>query len=122
MENTSLMISFSTNLIEATLENLLVAWGYQTSQLAAGTFNIGEPEEAVERSVVVVGRAPRTATDAPVERIYYARRVVSMEGSSHALNRTEATMFPVNFRLMSVPGAPNKSEYGTIRDRPLTAA
>jgi len=82
-------------------------------RLSAGSLG----EQPVERSLLAVGPGPTTAAD-PVntERIYLARRVLSMETVSHALRRNEATVYPVTFRCLpddDYAGA----EYGEILDR-----
>ncbi len=115
--NQGTSISMNTNMAEASLQNLLVAWGYPVTALATDTLSLGIPREApIERTAAVVGRAPATAAGLARERIYYARRVISVEGSNHALRRTEATVFPVSFRLLPDPTYAG-SEYGTIIDR-----
>lgn len=115
--NQGVTISMNTNLAEATLQNLAVAWGFPSSAIATDTFSLGVPSETpVERTAAVVGRAPSDATGVRRERVYYARRVISIEGSNHSLRRTEATVFPVSFRLLPDPTYAG-SEYGTIVDR-----
>lgn len=72
--------------------------------------------EPVERQVVFVGTAPRTATgNIKRERIYHLRRALSVDPTSHFLQRSAATIFPVAFRIL--PGSVSGAEYGTIRDR-----
>jgi hypothetical protein len=117
--NQGVQIMMNTQMAESTLANLLVAWGFPSTNLvnAGDTLNIGVPIEApVERAAVVVGRAPATVALGTRERLYYARRIVSMQGSNHSLRRTEATVFPVSFRLLPDPTY-SGSEYGTITDR-----
>ncbi len=125
--NQGVNVMMNTNLAEATLENLLVAWGQPDSVLTAATtsstFKIAVPSAVPEeRALAVVGRGvPRVFGSAPAtqietERVYYARRVVSVEGSNHSLRRTEATVFPVSFRLLAHSDYPG-SEYGTITER-----
>lgn len=127
--NQGVNVSMNTNMAEATLKNLLVAWGQPSAALASDVFSIGVPsEEPIERTLAVVGRAPARLddNDTPAdatddfyvrrERVYYARRVISIEGSNHTLRRTEATVFPVTFRLLPNPSFPG-AEYGTIIDR-----
>lgn len=115
--NQGVTLTASTTLAEATLSNLLVAWGKPAADLATDTLNLSVPDEApVERTLAIVGRAPATAAGGRRERIYYARRVVSMDGSNHAIRRTEATLFPISFRLLPDPNYAG-SEYGTIVDR-----
>lgn len=119
--NQGLMVSFSTSLVEATLENLIVAWGFADEALSTTgtTFRIGDPDQPIERSVLVVGKGPTADDDTPVERLYYARRAISIEGSNHGVRRTEATVFPVTFRLLPVPEYAH-AEYGAVIDRPGT--
>lgn len=120
---TSMRATINTTLVEGQLENLLIAWGQTATTLtstatetelgiAAGALGDGP----VERSLVAVGPAPRTAGGLKRERLYYARRVLSVDSVSVAVRRDEATMFPVSFRLLPDASFPG-SEYGLIRDR-----
>jgi len=145
--NQMVSATMSTNLAEATLENLLFAWGVADEYLkktASGdvkSFSIGVPgEDPVERALVVISKADPytlTATDVEVagpyeglgaegdklqrQRLYHARRVVSFEGSSLALRRTENTAYPVQFRLLPDPQF-RDAEYGVIIDRAAESA
>jgi hypothetical protein len=119
--NQGLTVTLNTNLAEATLQNLALAWG--APNVTGDTFNIADPSDSpVERRLLVVGPAPRKTgaqVDEARQRIYTAWKCISMEGSTHALRRTEATVFPVSFRLM--PDASKAgNEYGTIVDRYTT--
>lgn len=119
-------VMLRTTFAEATLRNLLVVFGAKDSDyagsdaaqesllLSVGALN----EEPTERALVAVGNAPRTSdANEDRERVYYARRVLSVESSSHQLSRNESTRFPVTFRLLSDP---NYSDaYGKIVDRVL---
>lgn len=117
--NQGVTMNANTTLAEATLTNLLVAWGKPTGDLATDTLSLGVPDETpVERTLAIVGRAPATAAGARRERVYYARRVISVDGSNHALRRTESTQFPISFRLLPDPNYAG-SEYGTIVDRTI---
>ena len=87
----------------------------------------------VERTLVAVGNAPAklgkgqgTANTDYIdasgvtkkERVYIARRVVSMDTVSHGLMRSDATVFPVTFRCLPDDNdAYDGSEYGKIIDR-----
>lgn len=134
----SMKVSVNTTFAEATLENLLVAWGQQASSyvasaaagdvtaynsaIAVGDSVVGISsgalgDEPVERALVAVGVGPRTAGGIKRERVYHARRVLSVDSSSQALRRNEATVFPVSFRLLPDPAAKTGAEYGIIRDR-----
>lgn len=122
-------VSLNTTLVEASLENLLIAWGLSTTVIdtsVTGQRDVGIDDgnlgdEPVERSVAAVGPGPRqTAAEGgrKRERVYLARRVISVEASSIALRRTEATSFPVSFRLLPDPAfKSSRSAYGLIRDR-----
>jgi len=86
----------------------------------------------VERTLIAVGQAPfalgtsagasasntYTSTASKKERVYLARRVVSMSTVSHGLKRDGVTEFPVEFRcLPDDTEAYDGSEYGKIIDR-----
>lgn len=105
-------LSVRTQVAEATLANLQVAWGLADAQLVGGTrLDVPvPPDEPVERKLVVIGRNPND-----FERMYFARRAISVETSSHMLRRAEATLFPVTFRLLGDP-AYSGAEYGYIED------
>ena len=119
----SMRVTINTTLAEAALENLLVAWGQQSATLtsnssvtelgiAAGALG----DEPVERALVAVGPGPKSTDGKKRERVYHARRVLSVESSAHSVRRNEATVFPVSFRLLPDPNFPGQ-EYGLIRDR-----
>lgn len=120
----SMKVTVNTTLAEASLENLLIAWGQGTTTLASSgtetTLGISAGslgDEPVERALVAVGPGPRAVSDgAKRERIYHARRVLSVEASAHSVKRNEATVFPVAFRLLPDPNFAGQ-EYGVIRDR-----
>lgn len=87
--------------------------GNNVLRLAAGALG----EQPVERSLLAVGPGPTTDTyTSNTERIYLARRVLSMETVSHALRRNEATVYPVTFRCLPDDDFAN-AEYGEILDR-----
>lgn len=77
----------------------------------------------VERQLFAVGQAPTFALNsvgaeisATTERVYYARRVLSVQQTQFTLARNTPTTFPVTFRLLpdaNYVGA----EYGKIIDR-----
>lgn len=80
--------------------------------------------EPVERQMVFVGPSPRVApggvnANKKRERIYHVRRVLSVQASTQSAKKTEATTFPVTFRLL--PSEISGAEYGTIRDRLIPA-
>lgn len=116
-------VTVNTTFAEATLENLLVAWGQNANTLATGVLEIeaGQLGDAPhERGLAFVGPAPLPGATGK-ERVYHVDRAVQTESSSHALKRDAATALPVSFRIL--PGDPvgGKSIYGTVRDRAKTA-
>lgn len=119
--NSGQNMTVGTTLAEATLVNILLAWGYRSTDLVGGTtLNLpSAPDGLIERSLVIIGNAP--AATGRAERVYYGRRVVSVDGSTHTLSRTEMVGIPVSFRLLPDTAAGSKgSEYGMIIDRAVT--
>ena len=121
-------VMIATEMSEGTLENIVAVFGQSASSLTstgAGTSKkdtLGLEAGALgaaptERQLVAVGQAP-TASSTSSERVYYARRVLSVQQSQFSLARTTPTTFPVTFRLL--PDANySGSEYGKIIDRIL---
>ena len=136
MWNQSNEVQVTTNLAEATFFNMLLALGLDDSYFADGdqsVFSLGVPQdEVVERSIVVVGQGSPVNTGSesepewtPRERVYLARRVISVEGSTINMSRTDPTTLAVTFRLLPFPGDNNEhknSQYGFIVDRTLDEA
>lgn len=132
-------VSINTTLAEATLENLLVVFAQKGSTKkkdadvpatyaggGTGADSLGIEagalgQEPVERSLVFIGNAPRSAAGKKRERLYHIRRALNVEASSHSYRRNEATVFPVSFRLLP-DSAFSGAEYGTIVDRLIEAA
>jgi len=124
----SMEVMIATEMSEGTLENVLTVFGQEESTLATAgtgtskTKTLGLAGGALgqaptERQLIAVGQAP-TADASKAERVYYARRVLSVQQSQFSLARTAATTFPVTFRLL--PDANySGSEYGKIIDRVL---
>jgi len=123
-------VMIATEMAEGTLENVLAVFGQSSATLtssgantpaaattlclAAGALGVAP----VERQLVAVGQAPTTAASSKTERVYYARRVLSVQQSQFSLARNAASTFPVTFRLLpSGDSAYAKAEYGTIVDR-----
>ena len=121
-------VMIATEMSEGTLENIVTVFGQNqdslstsgtgltkvdTLKIAAGALGAAP----TERQLIAIGQAP-TASSTASERIYYARRVLSVQQSQFSLARTTATTFPVTFRLL--PDANySGSEYGKIIDRVL---
>jgi hypothetical protein len=127
----AMQVQISTEMAEGTLENILAVFGQKGSTLTKGSTTdvLGLEAGALgaaptERQLIAVGQAPtvdESGTGIASERVYYARRVLSVEQSQFSLARTAATTFPVTFRLLpSGDAAHAGSEYGKIIDRVLT--
>ena len=118
-------VMIATEMSEGTLENVLVVFGQKASTLSGGTLGLeaGALGSApTERQLIAVGQAPTTAVNANTERVYYARRVLSVQQSQFSLSRSTPTTFPVTFRLLpSGSSSYVGSEYGKIIDRVITA-
>jgi hypothetical protein len=129
-------MTVTTTLVEATLEHLLFVWGMSESQiktttafdgsaLPAGDRELGIYEGAlgeapVERQLAFVGPGPKQPGK-KTERVYYLRRVLQVEASSHGLKRAEETVFPASFRCLPDPSASFVGAgYGIIRERAYT--
>jgi len=123
-------VMIATEMSEGTLENIVTVFGQSASSLSAVTGTTPNFKQELglaagalgaaptERQLIAIGQAPTAAYTAS-ERVYYARRVLSVQQSQHSLARTTATTFPVTFRLL--PDANySGSEYGKIIDRVLT--
>ena len=115
-------VMIATEMSEGTLENIVTVFGQTGSSLNSGVLGLeaGALGQApTERQLIAVGQAPTTASPNS-ERVYYARRVLSVQQSQFSLARTTPTTFPVTFRLL--PDANySGSEYGKIIDRVLVA-
>jgi len=118
-------VMIATEMAEGTLENVLVVFGQgqstltnsgKTLGLEAGSLGV----QPTERQLIAVGQAPTDVTPNS-ERIYYARRVLSVQQSQFSLARNTPTSFPVTFRLLPDAGYTG-SEYGKIIDRTWTSA
>lgn len=114
-------LTATTTFAEATLENLIVAWGIGSSNLSStatdATVDIdgGSLGDApLERGLIAVGNGPEKAgSNSYQERTYHLFRVLSVEGSTHTLARADATVIPVTFRALPA----DNGKYGVIRDR-----
>lgn len=118
----STSVDVTGNVVDATkdFDGVTVPLDEEVLGLEAGALGI----EPVERQIVFVGPSPRVApggvnANKKRERIYHVRRALSVEASTHSQKKTEATLFPVNFRLL--PSEVSGAEYGTIRDRLIPA-
>jgi hypothetical protein len=118
-------VMIATEMAEGTLENVLAVFGQKQSTLSGSTLGLeaGALGAApVERQLVAIGQAPTTAESSKTERVYYGRRVLSVQQSQFSLARNAASTFPVTFRLLpSGDSSHAGQEYGFIVDRVLSA-
>ena len=126
----SMEVMIATEMAEGTLENVLAVFGQKSSTLTSAgtgltaTDKLGIEAGALgaaptERQLIAVGQGPTSEATA-TERVYYARRVLSVQQSQFSLARNAATTFPVTFRLLPSGMAGNEGEeYGFIVDRVL---
>ena len=136
-------VSVNTTFAEATLFNLMVAWG-QPKDGPSGTLTGDEGaasptletnlkisggdlhDDPVERSIAFVGTAPRTTSTVPAEnnkkreRVYHLQRALQVESSAHSLSRADATMIPVSFRCLPGTATASSGDYGRIIQRTIT--
>lgn len=112
--------SISTTFAEATLLNLMIAWGQSPDTLTSTATEkrlvmaggaLGDAPE--ERGLIAIGNGPKIGTsNSYSERFYHAYNVLSVEGSGHTMARAEATVIPVTLRAM-----PNDDgDYGVVVD------
>jgi hypothetical protein len=118
-------VMIATEMAEGTLENVLAVFGQRSDTLTDSGKKLGIAggalgEAPTERQLIAVGQAPTSSAEAATERVYYARRVLSVQQSQFSLARNAASTFPVTFRLLpSGDSAHAYSEYGFIVDRVL---
>ena len=126
----SMEVMIATEMAEGTLENVLTVFGQRSTTLAStgigaaaedklGIAGGALGEAPTERQLIAVGQAP-TSDATATERVYYARRVLSVQQSQFSLARNAASTFPVTFRLLPDGSSANVGqEYGFIVDRVL---
>jgi hypothetical protein len=120
-------VMVKTTLAEATLNNLAIAWSYDstdggddiqvnndganTKTLLFGVQNVYPYEKAVQ----IVGNAPGSGASVTKTRKFNTKRAITFESSSISMKRAEATTFAVSFRILPVSGDVGY-EYGKIID------
>jgi len=121
-------VMVKTTLAEATLNNLAVAWSYDSANDGADvlvnndggntkTFMFGvQNVYPYEKAIQIVGNAPGSDAATTKTRKFNTKRAISMESSSISMKRAEATVFAVSFRILPV-SADVGYEYGKIIDQ-----
>lgn len=119
----SMRVALNTTLAEATLYNLMLAWGQAASTLTSTASDVeidiegGSLGEApTERGFIAVGNGVLRDGAKYGERVYHAYRTLNVEQSTHSLKRNENTGIPVSFRALPA----SSGLYGKIKDRKRT--
>lgn len=119
----SMRVSLNTTLAQATLYNLMLAWGQAASTLTSDASSAeldiegGSLGEApTERGFIAVGNGVLRNGTKYGERVYHAYRTLNVEQSTHSMKRNEATGIPVAFRALPA----STGLYGKIKDRKRT--
>lgn len=120
-------VMVKTTLAEATLNNLALAWNYDSvgttdvvvNNDGANTKSFLFGAQTVfpyEKSLVITGTAPNSAAGGVKTRKFYTKRAISMEASNISMKRAEASVFAVGFRIL--PKVEDTGyEYGKIIDQ-----
>lgn len=121
-------VMVKTTLAEATLNNLALAWSYDSATGGADvlsnndgantkTFMFGvQNVYPFEKAIQIVGNAPGSDAATTKTRKFNTKRAISMESSTISMKRAEATVFAVSFRILPV-SADVGYEYGKIIDQ-----
>jgi hypothetical protein len=120
-------VMVKTTLAEATLNNLALAWNYDsvgaTDVIAnndgANTKSFLFGAQTVfpyEKALVITGTAPGSSASGIKTRKFYTKRAISMEASTISMKRAEASVFAVGFRILPTV-ADTGYEYGKIIDQ-----
>lgn len=121
-------VMLKTTLAEATLNNLALAWSYDSATGGADIIanNDGANTKTLlfgsqsvypfEKAVQIVGYAPLSNATTTKTRKFNAKRAITMESSTISMKRSEATMFAVGFRILPSTADTNY-EYGKIIDQ-----
>lgn len=119
-------VSVNVTLAEATLYNLMVAWGQAsntlTSTASTATLDVVSDElgaAPVERGLIAVGPGAHgraTTSEAYPERVFHAFRAINVDSTTVASRRSENMGIPVSLRCLP----DDNGKYGTMTDRKRT--
>ena len=116
----SMRVSLNTTLAEATLFNLMLAWGQSAATLTSDassaelTMEGGSLGEApIERGFIAIGNGVLRNGIQYGERVYHFYRTLNVEQATHSMKKTENTGIPVSFR--ALPS--DSGQYGKLKDR-----
>lgn len=120
----SMRVTFNTTLAQATLYNLMLAWGQSSTTLTStasdATLDIGDGglgDSPTERGLIAVGNGSfgREAGQSTYsEKFYHAYRVINVDETTVGQRRAESTGIPVSFR--ALPDVAT-SKYGQVKER-----
>ena len=121
-------VMVKTTLAEATLNNLALAWSYDSATGGADvlanndggntkTFLFGvQNVYPFEKAIQILGNAVGSDASVTKTRKFNTKRAISMESSTISMKRAEATVFAVSFRILPVSSDVGY-EYGKIIDQ-----
>ena len=121
-------VMVKTTLAEATLNNLALAWSYDSATGGADvlanndggntkTFLFGvQNVYPFEKAIQILGNAVGSDASVTKTRKFNTKRAISMESSTISMERAEATLFAVSFRILPVSSDVGY-EYGKIIDQ-----
>jgi hypothetical protein len=110
-------VELATELEEATLENLAMAWGHNSSSAVSATsskvFDFNPAKTMIEHSITFRGQS---ATNKLLDRVFTATRCVAIGASSVKLQRGVKTVVPVTLRLLQA----SSGSYFTVVDNTVS--
>lgn len=113
--------TITTELAEATLTNLQIAFGASAAPVtavspASNTLSLGLESGAIEHKLTFVGPCPSGGTAAYKTRTFTLNRAVNVTATKIDLARDKETLFAVSFECLPDLTQPAGSEYGTVVD------
>jgi len=111
---TKFSVTVETQLAEATLANLKLAWNEKaaiTEDANKRSLPIGLRQDLPEHVLVFKGKSPEGK-----DRTYTVYRAIQAESSGHGLKKNEKVVFPVKFRCLPDIARPLEEQYGLVED------
>lgn len=110
---TNMQLQVSTNIVEATLDNIKLVWNERNVPVG-GVLTIGINPDKLEHIITFEGRKP--GPGAIGSRQYEFFRAFSVDANEHAVKKDDKVMFPTTFRCLPDVSKAIGEEYGTITD------
>lgn len=104
-----------TSLLEATLENLKLAWGgiiEEDDVEGTKTLKMGVKDGSEEHTLTFIGPAPGEYKT----RTYTVHRAINVSASEHSYLKNGEVVIPVEFEILPDMTQPEGEEWGTIVD------